>query len=348
MKSPILENIEIKLLEGAAERSRENVAGVFGQLEFNYDSYLYVNLSGRNDWSSTLEKDNQSLFYPGASISFIPSSAFTLDSKIINYLKLRAAYATSGGFPDPFVTRPVLDSDAQRFIGPGGIIRTNGSPTRLANPNLKPELHKEIEIGLESRLFNNRVGLEASLYRRISEDQIIDRLLDRSTGFRETATNIGRIDNEGIEIDLNVDIIKTKNFNWNLRNIFNAYTTLVVELESPIELDDDDANNDGFAIEGQPFGVILEDYALRDSEGNFLINPNNGELLVSDDVGLPDRILGDPTPDWALTTISELKYKNFSLSAQLEYTHGGDIARKRGNKRYRKQRRYLYYTWCIW
>ena len=300
-------------------RERENFAGAFGQLEFSYDKFLYLTVSGRNDWSSTLERENQSLFYPGVSLSFLPTSAFNINSKIVNYLKIRGAYATSSGFPSRFRTRNTLVSNSQRFISASGPIRSSRASRRLANPNLKAELHKEIEIGIESKLFNNRVSLDASVFSRISEDQIVDRAIDPSTGFTVSATNIGRVDGEGIEIDLGVDVLKNENFNWNITNIFTAYNNTVVTLNAPISLGDD-----RFAIEGQPFGVIQEDYAIRDSDGNFLINPNNGELIVSDDIGFPDKIIGDPTPDWALTTINTISYKGFTFYAQFEYTHGGD------------------------
>ncbi|AUP80616.1 SusC/RagA family TonB-linked outer membrane protein [Flavivirga eckloniae] len=304
---------------GDASRSKENFAGVFGQLEFNYDKFLYVTVSGRNDWSSTLEKENQSLFYPGVSVSFLPTSALDFNSNIVNYLKIRGAYATSSGFPGRFRTRNTLVSDPQRFITSEGALRSSRVSRVLANPDLRAELHKEVEVGVESKLFNNRVSLEASVFKRISKDQIVSRPLDPALGFTSTTVNIGRVDSEGLEIDLGIDILKSDSFIWNLTNVFTAYNTEVVELNAPISLD-----NDRFAIQGQPLGVIQEDYAIRDSEGNLLINPNNGELIVSDDIGFPDKIIGDPTPDWALTTINSLSYKGFTFSAQIEYTHGGD------------------------
>lgn len=310
------------------ESYTENLAGAFGQFEFSYDNFLYINLSGRNDWGSTVEQENRSLFYPGASFSFLPTSAFNIQSKAINYLKIRGAYGTSSGFPSRFNTRNILETNPRRFVDANGqVIVTNSADEEFANPDLKPELHREFEVGIEGRFFNNRVNLEASAFKRISEDQILEAGLPPATGYTITTINAGRIDTEGLEIDLGIDIIKTDNFKWTFRNLFTAYESLVVELpEGEIELLR--ANNDPsgrFAIEGQPLGVIKGSYALRDAEGNFLIDPNEGLVYISDEVGLDDRIIGDPNPDWTLTTINNISYKGFTLSTQFEYTHGGDI-----------------------
>ena len=286
-------------------------------------------MSGRNDWGSTTESDNRTLFYPGASISFIPTSAFNIEGDAINYLKLRGAYATSSGFPDAYRTRNQLLIDALRFAANDGSFPvTNRFSTIFGNPDLKPELHKEIEIGVEARLFNNRVNLETSLYKRTSEDQIVRSDLSPGTGFSTQFVNIGRIDNEGIEIDLGIDIFDNDNFTWNLRNLFTADESLVVETLDGARIS---LIADRYAVEGEPYGVIIGDYALRDDNGNLLISGNGGstrvgEVISSSDIGLQDRVIGDPNPDWKLTTINNLNYKDFTFSAQLEYTHGGEIS----------------------
>jgi len=273
------------------------------------------------EMGSTVEPENRSIFYPGASISFIPTSAFDFNSRSINYLKLRAAYATSSGFPSALRTRTILNLDPLEFVSDtNGNVAVIGVDNELANPDLRPELHKEIEVGMEGSLFNNNVSFEVSAFRRISEDQILEADLDPSTGFDQTLINAGRIDTEGIEIDLGINLFRNKNFRWNLRNVFTAFETTVVDIPSNrIRI-----NDNSFAIEGQPLGVIVENYALRDAEGNLLVNPNDGELIVSDEVGLEDRIIADPTPDWRMSTINTFRYKGFALSAQLEYSHGGE------------------------
>lgn len=304
------------------EQYTENLVGVFGQLEFSYDRFLYLTLSGRNDWGSTVEQENRNLFYPGASLSFIPTSAFEINSKGLNYLKLRGAYATSSGFPDRFLTRSFLETNPRRFVDTNGtVIISNALSNTFANPNLRPELHREFELGLEGRFFNNRVTLESSVFKRISENQILKADRPPSTGFVETTINVGRIDTKGIEVDLGIDILKGGSFGWNLRNLFTAYETTVIDLPQERIL----LGDKRFAIEGQPLGVLRSEYAVRDDQGNFLIDPANGFLLISDEIGLEDKIIGDPNPDWALTTINTINYKGFSLSAQMEYTHGGDI-----------------------
>jgi len=308
----------------------ENMAGVFGQFQLGYKNYLYATLSGRNDWGSTVESKNQSLFYPGTSVSFIPTSAFDMGGDVVNYLKFRAAYATSSGFPGSYRTRNTLIIDANRFAAADGSLPvTNRFSTRFANPDLKPELHREFEIGIETKLFKNRVTLETSLYKRISEDQIVESPLAPSTGYDIQFINLGRVDTKGIEIDLGIDILKNENFNWNLKTIFTADESLVVETTAAGS--DINLIADRFAVEGMPLGVIKGDYAVRDNEGNFLINSNGGasrqgEIVNSANIGLEDKVIGDPNADWRLTTINSLSYKNFTFSAQIEYTHGGEIS----------------------
>lgn len=307
----------------------ENLAGIFGQFQFAFKNYLYATLSGRNDWGSTVESEYQSLFYPGASISFIPTSAFNFGGPIVNYLKLRGAYATSSGYPGAYRTRGTLVIDPLRFAAMDGSFPiTNRFSTRYANPNLKPELHKEFEIGIETNMFRNRVTLEASLYKRISEDQIVGAPLAGSSGFERQFINLGRIDNKGVEIDLGIDIFKTDDFRWNFRNIFTADESLVVKT-TPTGADVN-VTADRFAVEGRPFGVIKGDYALRDDEGNLLISGNGsgtrvGEVISSSDIGLADKVIGDPNPDWRLTNINRISFKDFNFSVQWEYHHGGEI-----------------------
>ena len=318
--------------EAEYREGRDNLAGVFGQFQFGYKNYLYATLSGRNDWGSTVEEDNQSLFYPGASVSFIPTSAFDFGGDKVNYLKIRAAYATSSGYPERYRTRNTLIVDPNRFaVNVGGqtvLPVTNRFGSTLGNLNLKPELHREFEVGIEAKLFNNRVSLETSVYKRVSEDQIVNSPLAPSSGFDSQFINLGQIDNEGIEIDLGIDVIKNDNFKWNIRNIFTATESLVVKTREGGNIP---LGADRWAVEGQPLGVIMGDYALRDENGNFLISGNGsssrvGEVITSSDIGLDDKVIGDPNADWRLTTINSLSYKNFNFSAQIEYRHGGEIS----------------------
>ncbi|SFB75962.1 TonB-linked outer membrane protein, SusC/RagA family [Flagellimonas taeanensis] len=315
--------------EASYTHTEENLAGAFAQLQFAYKNYLYATFSGRNDWGSTVELDNRSLFYPGASFSFIPTSALNFGGNTINYLKFRYAYATSSGYPAPYRTRSTLIIDPLRFAAADGTYPiTNRYSTRYANLNLKPELHKEVEVGMEAKLFHNRVSLEASAYIRVSKDQIVESPLAPSTGYDDQYINLGRIDNEGVEVDLGIDMFRGENFRWNLRNIFTADESLVVET-TPTRADIN-ITEDRFAVEGQPFGVIKGDYALRDENGNLLISGNGsstrvGEVITSSDIGLETKVIGDPNPDWRLTTINSIGIKKFSISAQLEYTHGGEI-----------------------
>ncbi len=301
----------------------ENLAGLFGQAEFSYNDFLYVTLSGRNDWGSTVEQENRTIFYPGASFSFIPTSAFDIKSNALTYLKIRGAYGTSSGYPSRFNTRSILETNPRRFVTVDGqVIVTNSTDEVFANPNLKPELHREFELGIEGSFWNSRITLEASAFKRISENQILEAERPPSTGYTETLINAGRIDTKGLEIDLGIDVLKAKDLKWNMRNIFTKYESEVVDLPQGQIVS---LGNGRFAIEGEPLGVLRGSYVLRDDEGNMLIDPANGEVYYSSNQGHEDKIIGDAIPDFIFTNINNISYKGFTLSTQLEYRKGGLI-----------------------
>ena len=310
-------------------RTERNVMGVYGQVELDYNNYLYLTLAGRNDWASTVEMENRSLFYPSASLSFIPTTVFEgIKSDFLNYLKLRMGYGTSAGFPSPYLTRQTLVLQTAEFVNQSGnSLNTNSSASLFPNSNLKPELHREVELGIEANFWNNRINFEGSIYRRISEDQILSRLLDPSTGFNSTFINAGKIENKGLELTLGFSPFRNSKFQWNSNAIFTAYETTVKELPDNIDqiVYTGFSNIGNNAIEGEPLGVIVTSYALTDDDGNYLINPSTGNIIDNEDVGLPDRISGDPNPDWKVTSINSFSYKGLTLSGQLEYTHGGDF-----------------------
>ncbi len=309
-----------------------NRIGTFGQLEFGYEDYLYLTLAGRNDWISTVEAENRSLFYPSTSVSFIPTAAFDgLKSDGLNYLKLRFGFGSSAGFPPPYSTRSIYNLTTASITTGGGTAINTISPSTVApNPDLKPELHQEIEAGLEARFWKNRISLEASVYKRKSEDQIVAVNLASSSGSRTSVQNLGELETQGIEVDFGISPFKgtSSKFQWDSKYSFAAYENEVIKTDgNGNELFIAGFSNLGnYAIEGEPLGVIRGSYAVKDANGNYMINPTTGNIIDSSAIGLDDEIIGDPNPDWKLTTINTFGFGNLSLSAQVEYTHGGDFS----------------------
>lgn len=301
---------------------RRTLLGAFADVTLGYKSWAYLNLQGRNDWASSHEKENRSLFYPGASLSFIPTEAFGIQSKALNFLKVRLGYGTSANFASPYRTRPYLTLNTNATVDNLGNVISLSLPSLLSNKDLRPELQKESEIGLEGRFFNNRVGLDLSFYDRTAEDQIVERPLDPSTGYLSTFINAGTIQNRGIEAQLSLTPVRTKDFSWNLRANFTKNVSKVVELPEGSEeiLISGFTNLGNFAIKGQPYGVIKGTYTERDANGNALIT-ENGDYKISSEIG----IIGDPNPDFLLSGFTDITYKGFTLSSQVDYVHGGDI-----------------------
>ena len=303
-----------------------NTIGVYSQLEFDYNDFVFLTLTARNDWASTVAEENRSIFYPSASLSYILSDTPGFDSNG-NYYKLRASYGTSANFPSPYLINPTLDAAPNAWINPfnGSVVSYNGLSSYLPNPGLLPELLKEVEFGVETKLFDNLVDLDISVYKRIVEDQILSSSLPTSTGYSSTTINAGRIDTDGIESALTLNLIRpttSDGLAWSMTTNFTAYETTVKELPVDRVAFGDGVNH---AIEGEPYGVFRGTYAMKDDDGNLLIHPDTGKIIFSDDVGAEDDLIGDPNEDFYLTNINTISYKNLTFGIQWEYIHGGDI-----------------------
>ncbi len=318
---------------------KRNTFGAYANLSLGYRNFLYATVSGRNDWTSTLERDNRSVFYPSASVSFIPTEAVPSlqNSNVINYLKLRLGYGTSAGYPIPYQTRTVLAANTNEFVTNGGaILNTNSLSNALGNPNLKPELHKELEGGVEAKFLNNRVGIDLSLYNRESSDLIIAQDLDPATGFTTTTVNGAELTNKGVELGLDLTPLKGRNFSWDItlnytRNV--SEVTKIADGVDQIQIRSQSADffNPGsfagftgslgnYAIVGQQYGIMQGSSFQKDANGNYIVD-GQGNYQADSGVG----IIGDPNPDFTANWINNISYKGLSFGFQWQYIKGGDI-----------------------
>ena len=305
--------------------SELETVGAFAFTSFGYKDYLFLNLGGRESWTSTLEKTNRNIFYPSVNLAFIPTATFAglRDSRNINYLKLRVAYGTSAEFPGLYNTRPTLGIATKVFVDNAGTsININSISNRLPNKDLKPALFKEYEFGTEGKFIDSRVSLDLSLYIRYTKNQILNRDLDPSTGYTVQTINAGNVKNKGIELSLGYTVIRNKNWQWKLDGLFTKNTSLVSGIPADLkQVRTAGFTNLGtFAINGQPLGVIQGLAYQRADNGEKIVGAG-GDYLAANTIS----ILGDPTPDYKLTGITSLSYKSISFRVQMEYTKGGDF-----------------------
>ncbi len=297
--------------------------GAYATLSFGYKDFLYLNLTGRNDWVSNLEKGNNSLFYPGASISWLPMESFGVTSDMVNHLKLRVGYGTSAGFGTPYRTRNVLDTNPKAFVTLDGTdVKTNAISNTFGNKDLKPEIHSELEVGVEGRFFKDIFGFDFSWYNKNSQDLIINLQLDPATGFTRSTLNTASMTNKGIELAADVNVFNNNDWNINIAGNFTRNRSEITKLAEGI----DQMVISGFswlgnyAIPGQPYGVIWGSRIRRDPNGNPIIGAS-GTYQQDPENG----VIGDPNPDFLLNGTLTVSWKWIQLRAQVDYTAGGDI-----------------------
>jgi len=239
-------------------------------------------------------------------------------------LKLRAGYGTSAAFPTGYPISSTLSLNTQYFQDDAGVdVVTNSTASLLGNPDLRPQTIGELEFGLEGRFFDNRLSVDASLYNRITNDLIVDRPLDPSTGYTTTQTNVGQIENKGFELDVNYDVFRNPDgFNWNTGFNMSKQQAIVKDLglDTDIVVYAGFSNLGNAAIEGEQLGVIVGSAIARDENGNKLVN-TAGDYVFENG----NNIIGDPNPDFLLNWSNGFTYKGITVNALMTWVQGGDM-----------------------
>jgi len=298
--------------------------GVYADISLSFNDYLFLNLVGRNDWSSTLPEGNNSYFYPGVSLSVVFTEALNLSLPWLNYGKLRGAITKVGNDADPYLTSTNYLLTTPFTDNAGGIVNRGTLSNTLGNPELKPEFTTEYELGLEARFVDSRVGIDVTYFNRTSTDQIARAAVPRSSGFTEEVVNFGELNNKGWEIGLDAyPIRQADGFTWNSYVAFTRIRSEVIDAGPDGEIFIGGAGSTFGTIhkEGFPYGQIFGTVNAKDDEGNLLIDKNTGLPFNQGS----SEIIGDPNPDFVLGWTNSFSYKNFTLTALIDWKQGGDI-----------------------
>jgi TonB-linked SusC/RagA family outer membrane protein len=312
------------------------IVSAFGDLTLSYDNFLFLNVTGRNDWSSTLDTEFNSFFYPSGSLSYI----FTEHLKLpwLSFGKLRASYAEIGKDAAPYENNSYYSSTV--ITSSGQIAWTRGDAR--GDKLLKPERTSTLEFGTELKFFQNRLGVDFTWYKLNSRDQIIPVFLSPTTGFTQINTNAGEIENKGIEIVLNGSPIKGKDFSWdatlNYSRNRNKVVSIIEGLKEIVVGSHFGYINSGVTLKyvpgfavGNLYGTTIQRY--YDTKVDDKVTFENGLPMVIATTGsnagfpVPDlaqRILGNSQPDWIGGMTNTFTYKNLRLGFLIETQQGMD------------------------
>lgn len=304
INSPILE---------ANDRIRK-VNSLYGLLTFSYKDQIFLDITGRNDWSSTLPEKNNSFFYPSVNTSFILSDIFTLP-QTIDYLKYRFSFAQVGNDTDPYLTQKYYDQSAFPSSAMAPLLRYN--------PDFKPEITTSFETGFEIFLLNKRLNFDATVYESNSKNQIIRVPLDYSTGYNSAVLNAGEVRNRGIELLLGGKIFDNPGFKWSANLNWSRNWNKVLSLAEGIQDQQVIGEGGTASIIAKVGGTTTAIYGY-----GFVRSPDG--QIVYDDAGLPAypeeiQYIGDASPDWKAGLTNVFTVGNFTASVTVDGQYGGII-----------------------
>lgn len=300
--------------------SKKRIVGLMGLVNLAYKDYLYLDITGRNDWSSSLPKENRSFFYPSVSVSFIPSELTDLGP--LDFLKLRGSWAqVAKDAPPHLIGATYVSASNFPFDGINGFTQSSTA----GDENLKPETTTGIEFGFDARFLSNRVGIDFTYYKQNSKDQIIRVPVSNATGLSRFVTNAGEIENTGIEVLLNVTPVRKADFGWDASVNFSTNEGKVISIAEGI--DEIEFFTGGFGnivnklVPGGKVGDLYGFNHRKSPDGQLIIGSNGFPIVNTDSVVLA----GNALPDWTAGLENTFRYKGLALSFLLEWREGGDV-----------------------
>ncbi|MEO6000502.1 MAG: SusC/RagA family TonB-linked outer membrane protein, partial [Chitinophagaceae bacterium] len=292
---------------------------LYGSADLSFKDYLYLNLTARNDWFSTLAPDRNSILYPSVGVSFIPSDAFTMPN-FVNYLKVRGSWAETGSGAPAY--KLLLNYALTGATQGAPLAQINQS--QVPNALLQPLVVRSSEIGIEARLFNNKLGVDLAVYDRKTTDDIVAASITPTSGYTSATFNVGEVTNKGVELLLNYRIKRSKDFSWetsfnfgyNKNNVVRIYETL-----DKLFVEEPRPRVSGiYQVLDKPFAQILGNGFKRD--------PKNGQIIFNAQ-GLPLteglKSFGSGVSPWTLGFTNSFRYKQFGLSFLIDSKLGGYI-----------------------
>ncbi len=332
------ENFENQVI-GETLVEKRRLVGVYGQATVDYNDWAFLNLTGRNDWSSTLPTSNNSYFYPSASLGVVFTDALGWHSKWLDYGKIRFSWAKVGTDAPPYslsttyyTPGPSNNHVTWPFRNQLGFLQS----TSLGNPNIKPETTRELELGLDLRGLQGRMRLQASLYKKKSYDQIFSVPSAAETGYESITRNAGDLTNKGIELTLHAVPVQTPKFRWDMNANWSMNRSMVDRLAPGVT----SIYLAGYSwpqiriMAGVPYGVIWG-YGFKrlhsdPTDPKYKPLPKDqGPVLIGDN-GLPEwddqlKVIGTTQPDWTGNLYNAFSYGPFTLSGLVTMSRGGQV-----------------------
>ena len=314
-------------------QSKRRSIGLFGDITFGYDDQLFIDLTARNDWSSTLPLDKNSYFYPGITASWIFTEIIP-KNKVLSFGKIRAAYGMTGNDAGVYLTNPSFEQGFANtgYLGSAISFPVNGTnafiaSSTLGSGTLRPEMTSEAEAGLNMQFFGGRLGFDATYYYRVTKDQIFTLPVDPATGYTSMVTNFGKVQNQGFEIAVNTTPVQIKNFRWDLN--FNIARNWNKVLSLPDGLDGGKSQISGFSTSagavivyaevGKPLGEFYTTLPMKDEEGHTIVGSNGRPLIGSENVDTGKNMQSDLTGGIS----TSFSFFGVTISATLDARLGG-------------------------
>jgi TonB-linked SusC/RagA family outer membrane protein len=317
-----LSNVERAGLTYASASYKKAIYSAYGMLSLSYKDYVFLDLTARNDWSSTLPEENRSYFYPSVSTSVLVSQ-FVDMPQWVTLFKVRSSWAQVGKDTSPYLINPTLDQ------GYWGDDFTYSLPSSMPNTNLKPEIATSYEFGTDFKLFQGRLGFDATYYKTQNKNQILNVAVSPLTGYTSTTINAGNVENYGIELGVNIIPIKTQDLEWNMNVNFTRQESKLVALVDGIDRVSFGGGTDmgSFTKVGGIIGDLYSPYVKKVEEGEYKgwnLLDSNGRWDV-DRTTENQKKVGNSNNDFAVGLNTSVTYKNFTLSASFDWRQGGDF-----------------------